>query len=194
MNVVVVVVVVFVVIVVANLATAAVVVGRPCGSVSVQRLRAAEQSLVAVGDWSDAAVVTPVGVFAVVTVVAVVAAVGVPSLGRFRFLTVFILPIGVRLTAVPAARELAHQPPERFAERFLPLLFAVSAVFGRRSRVCRKPRLLVHLFRSSARRRRPVAGPPFGFRRIIWFRFWRHCGRRFAIAVAVRRSPPALVP
>lgn len=174
-----------------------VVVG-PSGSVSVQRLRAAEQPLmVAVGGGRpDAPVVTPVGVLVVAAVVAIVvlvvpvivivtAAVGrVPALRRFRFFPVF-LPVGVRLVAAPvvSAREFAHQPPERFAERFLPLLrFAVGQRRGlrirrrrrHRSRVRREPGLLVHFLGPAARR--TVAGPPFGFGRIIGFRFRRHRG------------------
>lgn len=113
------------VVVPARLVTVA-VFGRPSGPVSVQRLRAAEQPLLAAVPPTVVVVVivvaiavevvvgghasvTPVGV--TVVVVAVVVLVLVPAFGApaisFQFFPV-LLPIGVRLVAAAAARELAH--------------------------------------------------------------------------------------
>lgn len=122
----------------------------PSGSVSVQRLRAAEQTLLALAAVrllllvaavvvvgrrrTYASVVTPVGVLAVpaaagvvlVVVVFVVVVVAAPrALARRRrvpFLPVLLTIARVRRLAAAVSRELAHQPTERLAERFLPLI------------------------------------------------------------------------
>lgn len=197
----------------------------PRRSVSVQRLRAAEQpfalvTVVVDGGWPHATVVTPVGVLVIVLAIAVVVIVVVvtpvpvvvvfvivgptpPIDGRrrrrFRFLPV-LLPARVRrrfAAAAAATGELAHQTPERFAERFLPFLFAVTgaAVRGhprihRRRWFRREPRLLVH-FLVAGPSSRSVAGPALGFRRVVRFRFRRH-GRSLLLfaMIAVRRRPP----
>lgn len=186
----------------------------PSASVSVQRLRAAKQPavllLLIIGP--NATVVTPVGVVFVVVIFAaaavvflrrvlvIVLVVPVTTTIRdrrgFRFFPVVFLAVAAAAGLVrPTAREFAHQPPERLAERFLTLLlllFVAAAADGprirRSGRVRREPRLLVHLLRTAAARRRPVAGPAFRFRRIVRFRFRSHRCRR-----SVRRSP-ATVP
>lgn len=111
-------------------------------SVSVQRLRTAEQPVL-VGPHT--AVVAPVGVVVVAVVVTaaaarvrvdvvvvVVAVVQVASLPvaasiRFRFLTV-LLPAVVCGLVGTGARELAHQPPERLAERLFALLLRFACL------------------------------------------------------------------
>lgn len=188
----------------------------PSASVSVQRLRAAKQAavLLLLIVRPNATVVTPVGVVFVVVIFAaavvvflrrvlvVVLVVPVTTTIRdrrgFRFFPVVFLAVAAAAGLVrPTAREFAHQPPERLAERFLTLLlllllFVAAAADGprirRSGRVRREPRLLVHLLRTAAARRRPVAGPAFRFRRIVRFRFRSHRCRR-----SVRRSP-ATVP